>query len=160
MLWPLSLCSLSHPAVAICPSDEQAAAVHGHQAIIFGYHANGDRHGTSLRCQICLGFITTAERGTNKLWTVSVALLIDLNNEAAQDETGRHLRSRCLLLFISWLWFDLSVVACCHLCIIYYLSSVVTYIKPKGRIPYLYFPVIAPFDAVSWRNVLFIFFWR
>lgn len=37
----------SSPAVLICHSNEQAA-VHGHQAIIFGYHANSEHHGMSL----------------------------------------------------------------------------------------------------------------
>lgn len=37
----------SFPAVLIFHSNEQAA-VHGHQAIIFGYHANSEHHGMSL----------------------------------------------------------------------------------------------------------------
>lgn len=47
----------SFPAVLICHSNEQAA-VHGHQAIIFGYHANSEHHGMSLYWEICPGSIT------------------------------------------------------------------------------------------------------
>lgn len=47
----------SFPAVLICHSNEQAA-VHGHQAIIFGYHANSEHHGMSLCWEIYPGSIT------------------------------------------------------------------------------------------------------
>lgn len=54
----------SFPAVLICHSNEQAA-VHGHQAIIFGYHANSEHHGMSLYWEIYPGSITMLENKTN-----------------------------------------------------------------------------------------------
>ena len=54
----------SFPAVLICHSNEQAA-VHGHQAIIFGYHANSEHHGMSLYREIYPGSITIVGGKTN-----------------------------------------------------------------------------------------------
>lgn len=51
----------SFPAVLICHSNEQAV-VHGHQAIIFGYHANSEHHGMSLYWEIYAGSITMVEK--------------------------------------------------------------------------------------------------
>lgn len=45
------------PEVLISRSNEQAA-VHGHQAIIFGYHANSEHHGMLLYWEIDPGSMT------------------------------------------------------------------------------------------------------
>lgn len=55
--WCEGIAASSSPAVLICHSNEQAAA-HGHQAIIFGYHANSEHHGMLLYGEICQGSIT------------------------------------------------------------------------------------------------------
>ena len=53
--------SVFFPAALISHSNEQSA-VHGHQAIIFGYHANNEHHGMSLYSEICPGSITTVAK--------------------------------------------------------------------------------------------------
>lgn len=51
----------SLPAALIYHCNEQAA-VHGHQAIIFGYHANSEHHGMSLYQEIYPGSLTMVGR--------------------------------------------------------------------------------------------------
>lgn len=126
---------LSSSSSKICPSDEHSA-VHGHQAIIFGYHVNGGRHGTSLRCQICLGFITAAKQGTNKQQAVSEALhfkyLLTVRH-GARRRGGLALGAQGASSLQSVDFDSLLLVSFPHIFIIILLSGVIEFHRAKRK---------------------------
>ena len=126
----------SFPAVLICHSNEQAA-VHGHQAIIFGYHANSEHHGMSLYWEIYPGSITMLENETNAghylnagffLWVILKCKLSFLQGMTLWVENW-YIQSVFFVVFFVFFSAAYSKLSCCFFFLFFLLFTKGNYIK-------------------------------
>lgn len=145
----------SFPAVLICHSNEQAAA-HGHQAIIFGYHANSEHHGMLLYREICPGSITMVgkEQMQAIIWRpfISVCLIVKREMPFLQGRPdGVETDASTCLSFTSSIYF---------IQVFFLLFMNCNYVKwTHGGIPYrlLYNCFVCTAQKILWTSSVIIY---